>query len=584
LTPYTPYSISILMADASFFTHPSGDWQRRYEALRASFVERLPAHIVAERFGYTTGYIHLLRHQFKHGKLDFAEPPAEGSARRRRVSAETRRKIRSWRERKLSAAEITELLSEEGVDLSVRTVERVLAEEGFPKLPRRTRLKIGRTVQGAAIPETACRMTPQQWEGQRFDSSAAGVFLFAPFLGQLQLTEVVEAAGLPGSKQIPALSYLLSFLALKLLGTERFAHVGEHGFDPGLGLFAGLNVLPKCTAMSSYAYSLDEAHLRCLQEAFIAQAIRMGLYDASIVNLDFHTVPHFGDESVLERHWAGARGKVVKGALTLFAQDAQTKLLLYTQADIQRAESDEQVLEFLNFWTKMWRGVSPTLIFDSRFTTYANLSQLNEADIKFITLRRRGSRLVANARSIKQWKRIHIPHGKRKYPNPLVHESTVELRGYDGQLRQVIMKNNGREAPTFLISNDTEIPVELLVGHYARRWRVENGIAEAVSFFNLNALSSPILVKVHFDVLMTMVADTLYTLLARKLRGFEDCDAPKLFRHFVKGKGTIEIHDRNVTVTFPRRAHNPILRSVSWENLPRSLPASEDLSLSLRFS
>ena len=571
------------MADASFFTYPRRDWQKRYEALRASFVERLPAHIVAERFGYTTSYIHLLRHQFKHGKLDFAEPPAEGSPRRRRVSAETRRKIRSWRERRLSAAEITELLLEDGVDISVRTVERVLAEEGFPKLPRRTRLKIGRTVQGAEIPEISRQMAPQEWEGQRFDSPAAGVFLFAPFLGQLGFPEVVEAARLPGSQQIPALSYLLSFLSLKLLGTERYAHVGEHGFDPGLGLFAGLNVLPKCTAMSSYAYGLDEVHLRRLQEAFIAQAIRMGLYDGSIVNLDFHTVPHFGDESVLERHWAGARGKVMKGALTLFAQDAQTKLLLYTQADIQRAESDEQILAFLDFWAKVWRGVRPTLVFDSRFTTYANLSKLNEDGMKFITLRRRGRRLVASAQSIKPWKPIHIPHGKRKYPNPLVHESTVALRGYDGELRQVIMKNHGRKAPTFLVSNDTELPVELLVGHYARRWRVENSIAEAVSFFNLNALSSPILVKVHFDVLMTLVADTLYTLLARKLRGFEECDAPKLFRHFVKGKGTIEVQNGHVAVTYPRRAHNPILRSVPWENLPSLLPASADLSLSLRF-
>jgi len=547
------------VVDTSFFTHPKLDWQRRYEALRASFVERLPAHIIADRYGYTTSYIHLLRHQFKHGKLDFAEPPAEGTTQRRRVSAEVRQKIRSWRERKLSAAEITELLLEDGGEISVRTVERVLAEEGFAKLPRRTRLKIGMTVQGAEIPEKSQKMVPGELNGQRFDSPAAGVFLFAPFLAQLGFPEIVEAARLPGSRQIPALSYLLSFLALKLLGNERYAHVGEHGFDPGLGLFAGLNVLPKCTAMSSYAYALDDVHLQRLQEAFIKQAIRTGLYDGSIINLDFHTVPHFGDESVLDRHWAGARGKVMKGALTLFAQDAQTKLLLYTQADIQRAETDDQILAFMDYWSKVWRGVKPTL-------------------------RRRGSRLVESVQDIKQWKRIHIPNGKRKYPNPLVHETTVHLRGYEGPLRQIIMKNNGREAPTFLISNDTDLEVELLVGNYARRWRVENSIAEAVSFFNLNALSSPILLKVHFDVLMTMVADTLYTMLARKLRGFEDCDAPKLFRHFVKGKGTIEVRNGNVTVVFPRRAHNPILRSVPWNNLPSSLPASSDTSLNLRFS
>ena len=572
------------MVNSSFFTHPRLDWQRRYEALRASFVERLPAHIVADRFGYTTSYVHLLRHQFKHGKLDFAEPLAEGTTRRRRVNAELRQKIRAWRERRLSAAEITELLLEDGVELSVRTVERVLAEEGFAKLPRRTRLKIGRTVQGAEIPEKSQQRPTHELEGQRFDSPAAGVFLFAPFLAQLRFPQIVAAARLPGSRQIPALNYLLSFLALKLLGTERYGHVGEHGFDPGLGLFAGLNVLPKCTAMSSYAYSLDDVHLQRLQEAFIRQAIHTGLYQGSIINLDFHTVPHFGDESVLDRHWAGARGKVMKGALTLFAQDAQSKLLLYSQADIQRAESDDQILAFMDFWSKVWRGVRPTLVFDSRFTTYANLSKLNEAGIKFITLRRRGSRLLKEVQGIKQWKRIHIPHGKRKYPNPLVHETTIHLRGYEGPLRQIIMKDNGREAPTFLISNDTDLEVELLVGNYARRWRVENSIAEAVNFFSLNALSSPILIKVHFDVVMTMVADTLYTMLARKLRGFEECDAHKLFRHFVKGKGTIEVENGNVTVVFPRRAHNPILRAVPWKNLPNALPASNDTALALRFS
>src|SRR3990170_6564248 len=61
---------------------------------------------------------------------------------------------------------------------------------------------------------------------------------------------------------------------------------------------------------------------------------------------------------------------------------------------------------------------------------------------------------------------------------------------------------------------------------------------------------------------------TLYSMLAKKLRGFEDCDAHKLYRHFVRGKGTISIRNQTVTVTYPRRAHNPILRSVQWDQLP----------------
>jgi len=164
-----------------------------------------------------------------------------------------------------------------------------------------------------------------------------------------------------------------------------------------------------------------------------------------------------------------------------------------------------------------------------------------------------------------------------------VHESFITLRGYDGELRQVIVRGNGHEKPAFLISNDFEMPLELLVSDYARRWRVENLISEAVKFFHLNALSSPILIKVHFDVVMTMIADTLYNMLAQKLRGFEDCDAPKIHRNFVNAKANIRVKAGNVTVTFPRKAHNPILRAVPWQRFPSSLSWLDDVHLNLKF-
>lgn len=121
------------------------------------------------------------------------------------------------------------------------------------------------------------------------------------------------------------------------------------------------------------------------------------------------------------------------------------------------------------------------------------------------------------------------------------------------------------------------------MGNYSRRWRVENVISEAVKFFNLNALSSPILIKVHFDVIMTMIADTLYTMLAHKLRGFETCDASKIYRHFVKGKGKITLDGQKITVTYPRRAHNPILRSAPWHRIPQSLSWLNGIGLELQF-
>lgn len=573
----------MFMPDDKYFLFPAHDWQRRYEALRASFVERLPASVVADRFGYSTNYIHLLRHQFARGKIDFSEPVPEGKTRRRLVDTVIRQKICNWREHRLSAGEIAQLLSEEGIELSVRTVERVLAEEGYSRLPRRSRLKLGLTVKGAQVPAISQKITIADSSRKALECESAGIFLFAPFVEKLNLTSVVKEAGLPGTKTIPAINYLLSFLALKLVGTQRFAHVNDHGFDYGLALFAGLNVLPKCTAMSTYSYSLDAAHLFKLQKAFVSHANRQHLYDKHIINLDFHTVPHFGDESVLQKHWAGARNKTMKGALMMIGQDAQSKLILYTAADILRQEADDQVFEFLSFWKKVQRGVVPTLVFDSKFTTYANLSQLNAAGVKFITLRRRGKNLIQELENIGPWKRVNIPHAKRKYPNPQICESFVSLRDYDGQLRQVVVRGNGHEKPAFLISNDPDITAELLVGNYARRWRVENVISEAVKFFNLNSWSSPILVKVHFDVIMTMIADTLYTLLAQKLRGFENCDAAKIFRHFVQGKGKVRIDAGKIIVTFPKKAHNPILRNVPWHRLPNSMSWLQSSELELNF-
>jgi hypothetical protein len=293
------------MNDSHFFTHPRQQWQRRYEALRSSFVERLPARAVADRFNYSQAYVNLLRHLFISGKIDFSEPVPEGLSNRHMVDVQTRQKIRQYRENGMSAGKIAQCLSEEENDVSVRTIERVLREEGFPKLPRRTRLQIGMTAKGTTVHDASHAIRLEDLGEQSYTSDHAGLFLFAPLLAQLDIDSVIAKAGIPGSKVISAKNYLYSFLALKLVGTERYGHVGKHAFDSGMGLFAGLNVLPKVTAMSTYSHSLDDVHNLRLQQEFVKQGQRLGLYDGKFVNLDFHTIPHYGEESVLEKHWAG---------------------------------------------------------------------------------------------------------------------------------------------------------------------------------------------------------------------------------------------------------------------------------------
>lgn len=562
------------MNPRDYFRHPRDPGQRQYEALRASFLDRLSARAVGQRFQMTPGYVHVLRHRFSRGLLHFTFRPSDVPGARRGTPAKVRSRIVELRQlRELSAGQVAEILEGEGTELSVRTVERVLLEAGFPRLPRRTQLLIGETRAHTTVPEVSRRLSIAEMDGMSVASEMAGVFAFAPFIELLELPTLASRGGLPGSKPIPALQYFLSFLALKLAGTERLSHTNDHNFDAGLGLFAGLNVLPKCTAMSTYAYSLDGPVLDRLQHGFVKSGRRLGLYTSDTINLDFHAVPHWGDESVLDKNWVGARNKGIKSALTLFAQDCTSKLILYTQADIRRSEADDQVLEFVSFWRKIAKSVTPTLVFDSRFTSYAQLARLDNQHIRFITLRRRGPQLIRNAvaQPHSAWTQVTIPHEKRKYPRPWVLESRVSLRSCPRQLRQIIMRGNGHEKPTFLITNDLRSPVEVIIGRYARRWNVENAIAEAVKFFHLNALSSPILVKVHFDVVLTMIADTLYYLLAQRLRGFEECNAPQIFRRFIQSKGQATVTGDEIVVRYPKRAHNPLLRAVPWNRLPERI-------------
>ena len=90
---------------------------------------------------------------------------------------------------------------------------------------------------------------------------------------------------------------------------------------------------------------------------------------------------------------------------------------------------------------------------------------------------------------------------------------------------------------------------------------IDNGLADAVDFFHLDALSSAVRLKVDFDVTLTEVATGLYRLMARQLSGYEAAKGRQIFRHFLDAPAQIEIDDHRVEVILPKRAHNPILRA-----------------------
>jgi IS4 transposase len=160
------------------------------------------------------------------------------------------------------------------------------------------------------------------------------------------------------------------------------------------------------------------------------------------------------------------------------------------------------------------------------------------------------------------WQKVKLPIPKRKRQNFLAHESEVYLKGCPNPLRQIIMKDHGRAEPTYVITNNRELSLVEILLIYARRWRIENKLAELVDFFHLNALSSPIMVRIFFDLLLSVIASSLYRRLAQDLPRFEKTLAPELFRRFINMPGRVRYDGQQFEIRIRKRSHTPILLGV----------------------
>jgi len=560
---------------ADYFIHPISQRQKQYEAIRAIVVDNHSIDQVAKRFGYKNSTLYALLRDVKAGKIDLFPKVAKGP-RGRRTPSEIQKKIIFLRRQRLSSADIRNKLAACGNKLGTRTIERILKDAGFSKLPRRTNKELGKTARNQLIPQRAEHLDFSKLEPFSVDCPIGGVFFFIPYVLESGILDIIKAMPLPESSVIGATQACLSMLFLKLIGGERLSHIAAYDQEPGLGIFAGLNILPKTTYMNTYSCRCSEPLVMELQNKIVTSLEKKypHLYRGDFINLDFHSIPHYGDESEMEKVWCGSKGKTLKGANTVLAQDSQSNVVLYTRTDILRKEEAQEVKKFVDYWKKINRQVDETLVFDCKFTSYDVLDELDDDHVKFITLRKRNAKLVNTILELpkEKWQRIYIPIPKRKHKYVSVYESDVQLNGCQNTFRQIVIKDHGRSTPTLVLTNNRHLSLQKCLVVYAQRWRVENKLAELVAFFNLNALSSPIMIRIHFDVLWTMIADTLYHVFAQDLRRFEGTLAPQLFRKFIDMPGRIIYDGDKFVLKIRKRAHTPILKEVGKLKHPISVP------------
>jgi len=556
---------------AQAFLTPQNATHRQYEALRAYFVDQVPGPTVAQRYGYTLGSLHQLAHEFRcQPRRPFFIEPQRLAAK---AVATVRQRIIQLRKQNQSIYNISEALKKEDIRRSPVAVAAILRQEGFAKLPRRRDDERPPGTQPTAADRADVRAL--SLEPRTLRTKFGGLFLFLPALAEMGFDQVIGRCALPGTQMIPAAHALRSLLALKLFGTQRHLHVMSAVLDEGLALFAGLNVIPKRSYLTEYSCRVDPACYPKLMRHWFDAMTGLGLKHGTSFDLDFHTIPFHGDDALLEKHYVSKRSRRQKGILAFLAQDGEKHFFCYANSDLRKAEQNDEILAFVQFWKERTGKVPAELIFDSKLTTYAKLNDLNQQGVQFITLRRRSAQLVHElwTRPRSAWRRIELEGVSRLYKTPRILDETVKLPDYAGPIRQITVADLGHEEPTLLLTNQLRRSAATLITRYARRMLIENNIEDAVNFFHMDALSSAVALKVNCDLQLTLMASSLYRQLGQRIgNGYETVKSRHLFRDFIDATAHVDIDARSVWVQFQKRAHNPLLLAAGFDKTDVKIP------------
>jgi hypothetical protein len=553
------------------FLRPAHPYHRRYEALRAYFVDGLPAADAARRFHYTRHSFEVLVERFRRNDLPPFWRDVPHGRQDRPVRTPLREAVLDLRRQSLSVYDIAERLRAEGRPASHQTVWMILRDAGAKRLPKRT---AAQKVQAPTVPPPVADARSLDLTPREIECRAPLLLYFAFFLSKVQFDAAVRRAGYLSSAMVSAPSALRAALALKLLQKPRKNHVMPLADDEGLGLFAGLNVLPKTTFLSDYSWRVDgRPHARLLEEV-VRSRVRVAAYPSRSFNLDFHTIRHYGDPEAtrLEKNYVPRRSQSVPSVAVAYAQEEGSEELVYAKADVLKREKADQVLRFVEYWKKVTGELPEELVFDSQMTTHPGLAELQRQGIVFLTLRERQPKEVNRVMALPEsaWQTVSLSGENRVYRHPKVHEEEIEVTGYPGKLRQIVARDLGRATPMFLLTNDRGRGPATLLSRYPLRTHVENSIREQVEAFHVDALSSSVRLKVEMDVVLDVIASAAYRWFGRELRGWERATARRLWSTFLDRPGKVRITNEEVIVRVRRFSRAPVLLDslVVQENPP----------------
>ena len=102
---------------------------------------------------------------------------------------------------------------------------------------------------------------------------------------------------------------------------------------------------------------------------------------------------------------------------------------------------------------------------------------------------------------------------------------------------------------------------------------IENNIEDGIDFFHMDALTSAVALKVNCDLQLTLMASSLYRLLAVRIgNGYEVAKSRHLFRDFIDATADVSITETEIVVRYQKRAHNPLLIAAGFDRTESVIP------------
>ena len=351
--------------------------------------------------------------------------------------------------------------------MSAQTAWKICAAEGLPRLRGDDNAARGPAAQVAPVKAAALSGWPAEPASLRCDH--AGLLLQAPAMAELGVHDLITRAGYPATSQLSAWHSTGTLLLAAATRVPRAHHIDRITDDDGLAFFLGLTALPKATHLSTYSYRARRESSRTLLTGLVRRLRELGLATGREgFNCDFHAIRHHGDDPALEEHYVPSRSQRTRSVLTFFANDHASSEMVYANADITKTEQAAEIIAFADYW-RATTGTDPGLLaFDSQLTTYKILEELSGRRITWLTLRQRGKSELARLAALpaSAWKHATIERACR-YRHPQLHEDTITLKGISVPVRQVAIKNIGRDEPTLLITNGGAATAKDLFARYA---------------------------------------------------------------------------------------------------------------------